>query len=90
MGGGKSEHMPTITYTEDKFNEGIDLITMLVDTKIAKNRSEGRRLIEQNGISVNDSKVTDVKAVFTSDDLDSDGALIVQKGKKVFYQVRPE
>ena len=90
MGGGKSEHMPTITYTEDKFNEGIDLITMLVDTKIAKNRSEGRRLIEQNGISVNDSKVTDVKAVFTSDDLDSDGALIVQKGKKVFYQVRPD
>ena len=61
--------------------EGKDLISLLVDTKIAKNRSEGRRLIEQNGISVNGVKVTDVKAAFSSNDFDSDGELIIQKGK---------
>lgn len=90
LGGGKSADMPTTTYPKAKFDEGIDLITMLVDTKIAKNRSEGRRLIEQNGISVNDNKVSDVKASYTTADLDADGAIIIQKGKKIFHQIKPE
>ncbi|MBQ6966420.1 MAG: tyrosine--tRNA ligase, partial [Lachnospiraceae bacterium] len=50
--GGKSENMPTTSYSEAEMKEGKDLISLLVDTKIAKNRSEGRHLIEQNGISV--------------------------------------
>ena len=73
--------MPTTSYSEAEMKEGKDLISLLVDTKIAKNRSEGRRLIEQNGISVNGVKVTDVKAAFSSNDFDSDGELIMQKGK---------
>ncbi|MBQ6967287.1 MAG: hypothetical protein IJP84_05240 [Lachnospiraceae bacterium] len=73
--------MPTTSYSEAEMKEGKDLISLLVDTKIAKNRSEGRRLIEQNGISVNGVKVTDVKAAFSSNDFDSDGELIIQKGK---------
>ncbi len=89
-GGGKSENMPTTSYSASEMKEGKDLISILVDTKIAKNRSEGRRLIEQNGISVNGSKVNDVKAVFTSDDFDSDGELIIQKGKKVFHRITAE
>ena len=90
MGGGKSADMPTTTYPKAILDAGVDLITMLVDTKIAKNRSEGRRLIEQNGISVNDNKVSDVKASYTTADLDADGAIIIQKGKKIFHQIRPE
>ena len=74
-------------YSEAEMKEGKDLISLLVDTKIAKNRSEGRRLIEQNGISVNGVKVTDVKAAFSSNDFDSDGELIIQKGKKVFHRI---
>ena len=85
--GGKSENMPTTSYSEAEMKEGKDLISLLVDTKIAKNRSEGRRLIEQNGISVNGVKVTDVKAAFSSNDFDSDGELIIQKGKKVFHRI---
>ncbi|MCR5626208.1 MAG: tyrosine--tRNA ligase [Lachnospiraceae bacterium] len=90
VGGGKSSDMPTTTYPKATLDEGVDLITMLVDTKIAKNRSEGRRLIEQNGISVNDKKVNDIKASFSSSDMDADGAIVIQKGKKVFHQVKAE
>ena len=89
-GGGKSENMPTTAFGAAEMKEGKDLISLLVDTKIAKNRSEGRRLIEQNGISVNGKKVNDIKAVFTSDDFDADGELIIQKGKKVFHRVVTE
>ena len=86
-GAGKSEHMPTTEYEDNVFGGGVEIITLLVDTHLAKNRSEARRLIEQGGISVNGSKVTDLKAVFSSKDLDSDGVLIIQKGKKAFHRV---
>ena len=51
--------MPTTTYPKAELEEGKDLITLLVDTKLAKNRSEGRRLIQQGGVTVNDEKITD-------------------------------
>ncbi len=89
-GKGRSENMPTTVYSAADFGGEKDLISILVDTKIAKNRSEGRRLIEQGGITVNGEKVTDVKAVCTASDLDSESSLIIQKGKKIFHKVTLE
>ena len=86
--GGKSEDMPTTEYSKEEFDGGRDIITLLVDTKLCATRSEARRMIEQGGISVNDTKVTDIKQVFTSDDFDSDGELIIKKGKKGFHKVK--
>ncbi|MCR4891491.1 MAG: tyrosine--tRNA ligase [Lachnospiraceae bacterium] len=86
-GSGKSENMPTTSYSDEDWKEGKDLITLLVDTKLAKNRSEGRRLIEQGGISVNGNKVADVKALFERKDFDGEGNLIIQKGKKIFHRI---
>ena len=87
-GGGKSADMPTTTFTKDELDAGKDLITLLVDTGIVKTRSDGRRQIEQGGVSVNGEKITDVKRVFTSADLDAEGTMIIQKGKKVFHQIK--
>lgn len=86
--GGKSEDMPTTEYSKEEFDGGRDIITLLVDTKLCATRSEARRMIEQGGISVNDTKVTDIKQVFTPDDFDSDGELIIKKGKKGFHKVK--
>ncbi|NBH81931.1 tyrosine--tRNA ligase [bacterium C-53] len=86
--GRKSEDMPTTEYSKEEFDEGRDIITLLVDTKLCATRSEARRMIEQGGISVNDTKVTDIKQVFTPDDFDSDGELIIKKGKKGFHKVK--
>ncbi len=86
-GGGQSDDMPTTTYSQADFEAGKDLISILVDTKLAATRSEGRRLITQGGITVNDVKITAFDKVFGMDDL-SDGKLIVKKGKKIFHQVK--
>ena len=86
--GTKSADMPTTTYPKAELEEGKDLITLLVDTKLAKNRSEGRRLIQQGGVTVNDEKVTDVAQVFTTADFDEEGALVIKKGKKGFHQIK--
>ncbi|NLZ82856.1 MAG: tyrosine--tRNA ligase, partial [Clostridiales bacterium] len=83
-GGAKSEDIPTTTYPADKFEEGIDLITLLVDAKLATSRSDARRTIEQGGVTVNEVKVTEFDKVFTNNDFDADGALLVRKGKKSY------
>ena len=86
--GTKSADMPTTTYPKAELEEGKDLITLLVDTKLAKNRSEGRRLIQQGGVTVNDEKITDFARVFTTADFDEEGALVIKKGKKGFHQIK--
>lgn len=86
--GGKSEDIPTTFYTKEELDEGKDLITLLVDTKLAASRSEGRRLIVQGGVMVNDVKITEFDRVFTTADLDEEGALLIKKGKKGYHQVK--
>ncbi|MFA9375835.1 MAG: tyrosine--tRNA ligase [Lachnotalea sp.] len=86
--GGKSDDIPTTIYKESELNEGIDLITLMVNAKLASTRSEARRLIQQGGVTVNDIKVTEIDRKFTCADLDSDAALLIKKGKKGYHQIK--
>lgn len=86
--GVKSEDIPTSTYAKEQLSSGIDLITLLVDTKLAPTRSEARRVIQQGGVTVNDIKVTEFDKKFTLEDLDSEGALLIKKGKKGYHQIK--
>ncbi|MDF2541650.1 MAG: tyrS [Herbinix sp.] len=89
-GGMKSEDIPTTTYSASKFAEGVDLITLLCDAKMAASRSDARRTIVQGGVTVNDIKVTEFDKVFTANDFDADGALLVRKGKKAYHRFMAE
>lgn len=84
--GAISEDMPTTSYPASRFKEGIDLITLLCDAKLASSRSDARRIIQQGGVTVNNVKVTDFSKAFTINDLDSDGILLVRKGKKAYHK----
>lgn len=85
--GGKSENMPTFEIDAAEF-ESKDILALLVDTNLAKNRSEARRLVIQGGVSANDVKVTEIDKKFTADDLDDENALVLKKGKKGFHQIK--
>ena len=78
--------MPSITYTKAQFEEGIDLITVLVDTKMCSGRGDARRNMEQGGVKINDEKVTDPTRKLTDADI-TDGSIIIRKGKKTIYKV---
>ena len=78
--------MPTTIYPKAELEEGKDLITLLVDTKLAKNRSEGRRLIHQGGVTVNDEKITDFARVFTTADFEKRALWSSKKVKKDFIR----
>ena len=61
----------------------IDLITMLIKAGLVPTRSEGRRAIEQGGVSIDGEKITDVKHTVSKDALSGDG-LVLKRGKKKF------
>lgn len=81
--GGISEDMPTTVIPEAV---GMGILDVLAKTGIVPSKGEARRLIQQNGLSVNDEKVTDVNMV-VSEDLFGEDGMIIKKGKKVFHRV---
>ncbi len=86
--GGKTDDMPTSIFSRAELEAGKDILSILVDTKLALTRSEARRLVQQGGVTVNDEKVTDIYRIFTVRDMDSEGGLIIRKGKKVYHKVK--
>ena len=85
FGSGNATNMPTTELAEDDFTEGsIDILTMLVKGAMVASKSEGRRAVQQGGVTVEGEKL-DVSASFTKDDLSGDG-VIVKKGKKNFMK----
>jgi tyrosyl-tRNA synthetase len=87
-GGANTDDIPTTFYPVEQFEAGIDLITLLVDGKMAVSRSDARRNIVQGGVTVNDIKVTEFDKTFTPADFNSDEALLVKKGKKVYHSFK--
>ena len=79
--------MPTTELTDEDLNDGqIDIISLLVKSGLAPTRSEGRRNVEQGGVTVDGEKVTDFKAVFAKEALTGDG-IVIKRGKKKFQKV---
>ena len=70
----------------EAFSGEMLVLDMLTVTGILPSKGEARRLVQQNGLSINDVKITDINAKITDDDF-NDGFLIVKKGKKSFYKV---
>ena len=84
-GGADNSNMPETVLTDDDFTDGsIMLLDMMVKAGIIKSKGEGRRLITQGGVSVNDEKATDANMSFTVDDFNNE--IIVKKCKKVFHK----
>ncbi len=81
---GVSENMLSTTISKEKL--GINILDLLVETNLVSSKSEARRLVEQNGISVNQDKIQSVDKTINNEDL-NDNFVIVQKGKKVFLKI---
>ena len=79
--------MPTTELTDEDFTDGaIDLISVLVKSGLVPTRSEGRRAIEQGGISIEGEKITDIKYTIAKTDIPADG-MVLKRGKKKFKKI---
>jgi len=88
-GGAQAGSIPTTVMKKDVFEQGIEVLPLLQQVELIKTTSEGRRLIEQGGLTVGDKKITDIKYVVTLADF-TDNQVMIKKGKKGFHLVTLE
>ena len=89
--GANTDNMPSTAITEADFTEGeIGVLDLMVKTKLAPSRAEGRRLIEQGGVAVDDVKVPSISAKLSLEKDFEKKYVIIKKGKKVFHKVTLE
>ena len=84
--GEAPENIEEYAVSKEDLETGINLTTLLVDSKLTPSKSEARRMIEQNGISLNGEKENNVNKVVTKEDL-KDNELIIKKGKGQFIKI---
>ena len=88
-GGGDLDQVPTTTVEASRLAEGLPLPDILNEVGLTKNKSEGRRLIAQGGISLNDEKVSDPTFRVTAAHA-VDGAILLRVGKKRYHRLLVE
>ncbi|MGN0570547.1 MAG: tyrosine--tRNA ligase [Candidatus Fimenecus sp.] len=89
-GAANTDNMPSVTLSADDFEDGqVQIIKIMLKAGLIKSNGEGRRLIQQGGVSVDDQKVTDPLTTVSTVDFEK-GHIILKKGKKVFYKVTVE
>ena len=85
--GQNAENMPKAVLTAEDFTDGtIDILAVLQKSGLVPSRSEGRRAVEQGGVTVEGEKVTDIKTTYGKDAFEGEG-LVVKRGKKNFKRV---
>lgn len=84
-GGSDNSNMPTTVLADEDFTDGeITVLDMMLKAGMIKSKGEGRRLIDQGGVSVNDEKVSGALTALKLTDFDNE--VIVKKGKKMFHK----
>jgi len=83
-GGTDMSNVPTVVINKDRI--GTELLEVLVENKIVPSKAEGRRLIQQGGLSMNGEKVTDFKKIIIKEDF-KDGSALIKRGKKNYHKI---
>jgi tyrosyl-tRNA synthetase len=81
------DSMPCTGIPAADIGGGINIIALLEKCALIQTRSEGRRLIEQGGLKLNESKVSSYDQSIQAADF-KDGYIMLQKGKKIFHRVK--
>ncbi len=85
--GRNTENMPTTELSETDLADGkIGILDLMLKAGLIPSKGEGRRLVQQGGVSVNDEKVTDIAKEFSAEELSGE-QFILKKGKKVFHKI---
>lgn len=83
-GGSDMSNVPTASIPETMI--GSQLLDVLVAAKIIPSKGEGKRLIQQGGLSVNNEKVTDINFAVTEEHF-AEGSMLVKRGKKNYNKI---
>ncbi len=85
-GGADTSNMPSAEIAQTDIDAGINVLEFILKVGLVPSKGEGRRLIQQNGLSINGEKIHSIDLIINNDQFE-DGRLILKKGKKVFLKV---
>ncbi|HUB86044.1 MAG TPA: hypothetical protein VL971_10150, partial [Rhizomicrobium sp.] len=85
--GAAAEGLPTIEIPKSEFPIGV--LTLAVKTGLTSSNGETRKLIQNNGLKINDVSVSDPTATVAANDTGAEGAIKVSSGKKKHVLVKP-
>ena len=77
--------VPTVNIAKATLDEGIDIVSFLVDTKIFSSKGQAREMVQGGGVSINKIKVATIEYLVKSENLLNRKYLLIQKGKKNYY-----
>ncbi len=82
-GNAVSDDIPSVVYAAEKAANGVSIVDLAAETGFLASKGEARRLIQQNGLSVDGQKVIDINAMVPTEK----EYIILQKGKKNFLKI---
>ncbi|MDR0405226.1 MAG: tyrosine--tRNA ligase [Clostridiales bacterium] len=84
--GVSSANMPSTPIDAERLKNGVDLLDLMLEARLIPSRGEGRRLIQQGGVSVNGVRAEDCNLVIDASYFEN-GEMILKKGKKVYHKI---
>ena len=87
--GGLSADLPSVTIETSALDAGLGVLSAFVVAGLCTSNGEARRQIKSGGVRVNDTAVTDERAILTQADLSSDGTIKLSLGKKRHVLLKP-
>ncbi|MBQ4109813.1 MAG: tyrosine--tRNA ligase [Clostridia bacterium] len=84
--GGAAADVPTCEISKADFGDGMNIMDVMVVSKLAPSKSEARRNVQQGGVSINGEKVSDINYTVTEADF-AEGSALLKRGKKAFIKI---
>tara|TARA_X000001036_G_scaffold37176_2_gene30089 strand:- start:1461 stop:2693 length:1233 start_codon:yes stop_codon:yes gene_type:complete len=80
--GSIGSDLPSIKFTKKEIESGINLIDLVIVSKLLNSKSEVRRTIKNRGIKINNEIVDDEKLIVSKEYFDKENFLKLSHGKK--------
>ena len=80
--GSIGSDLPSIKFTKKEIESGINLIDLVIVSKLLNSKSEVRRTIKNRGIKINNEIINDEKLIVSKEYFDKENFLKLSHGKK--------
>ena len=84
-GNSLGSNLPSIKINSKNINNKLDIIDLVILSKLEKSKSEIRRLIKGNAVKINDEIISDEKLIVTNEFFD-ENYLKLSIGKKKTFE----
>ena len=86
--GGVGKDLPEIKLSKSLLNKGVGILDFLASNNIASSKSDARRIIQNNGIKINDILISDDKLIISIKYFKENNFIKVSSGKKKHFIIR--